>query len=263
MKTDPFILFRQLRAANVHGSEVSRREAGKIHAMDTFVVDAQQVWESALSAATLLRPLPLEAIRRAVPPHAKLWLEVSPSQFVHRHNLGWFVQRAPASNGGFICTGSAWVRMPNGQAAVFYRFEVELDAEGKVCANVRIHDDVLGDEHEYKLHRSNDIYCVLATMYYMNLPGTTVVQMPVGKESSTRFRHKPRPATVWHRLVLPHPERNVSGGRDVFRSGECRRREHTVRRHERTLRSGRKVWIRDHRRGNPSLGQVLPEYKVS
>lgn len=50
--------------------------------------------------------------------------------------------------------------------------------------------------------------------------------------------------------------------RDVQTDEIIRRREHAVRGHWRILRSGARVWVRSHRRGDDALGTVQTNYEI-
>lgn len=58
------------------------------------------------------------------------------------------------------------------------------------------------------------------------------------------------------------PFRAPVQARDVQTGEVIRKREHAVRGFWRTLRSGNKVWVRAHTRGDPALGTVETHYRV-
>ncbi len=78
---------------------------------------------------------------------------------------------------------------------------------------------------------------------------------------SLRMFERRKDTVTYHRMsdqdvrrsVAPAPE---SHARDPNDEPSCRMRDHSVRGHWRTYRSGRRVWINTHRRGDPELGTV-------
>lgn len=69
------------------------------------------------------------------------------------------------------------------------------------------------------------------------------------------------PATTWRTITIQPPTK-PNPTPSIHHGSHATPRAHTRRGHWRTLRSGKKVWVRNCQVGNPSLGRVHHDYRI-
>lgn len=110
---------------------------------------------------------------------------------------------------------------------------------------------------------------VLHTFARLNCHNVKLVPMKAGAPSAKQLRKHHAPSTVWHEIVVE--EVQVRAKRDAPASGEKQElRFHRVRGHYADYTKGAglfgkyklRLWVEEHARGNPELGEVVGSYSV-
>lgn len=221
------------------------------------------------------------------PPFSRLWIEAACRIPGGTFKLGVLVRRFPPPAGDELASlinrgGRTLIECPDkyGHYVDFVMF-TEYEARVILTAMTVAITDKFGqlvwvghaipDSGEHNdtasemTHRTLFVAC--EAMVRMNTQGTVLVP-----EKSLKLR-KPKigmlPACVWHTIHIVGPK-YIHGGRDCCTEEAIERREHWVRAHRADYRKGRGlfghikelIWVPEHKRGNPELGLVIPQYVV-
>jgi len=123
--------------------------------------------------------------------------------------------------------------------------------------------EVLQDNDLMVMHQPGSARVYLAYLALMNVERETIV-LPKSYRAGRVFVNgdsKPsyEPLVV---RIQPNAARIILEEDGSIQEGHREVRQHEVRRHLRRLKSGREVWVKPHKRGNPELGTIIKTYQI-
>jgi hypothetical protein len=253
----------------------------------TILVKCQSVSNDVLNDKILPREAlaELQSLAHPVPPYTVMWLEfrgpdgVLNGALVVRATPEWFQENMLAGDG-------AKVNIREIQFAVSCFFFTEKDGYvlgpfNEICYCI---GKETGDVHGQVLMRKpkgdpskGDWFalCLLVVGHAMaRMNCRNVVLRPVASPRvSRRHQRDLVPATVWHEIHITNVPQLRSSGQGVLGREESMMRRFWVRGHYADYRHGAGLfgnpklrcvfWIPEHQRGNPELGDVIPEYAIA
>lgn len=163
-----------------------------------------------------------------------------------------------------------------GEVTIHATTEVSMDEWGGVKSCQFSHTEDCEDPNSSRLLGSFQTLFALHALCWLNCQQSfEIKKIPFGKIKARGIRPGPIPACVWHviKISMGNAHKGISGGENVFPDEGCKiTRCHWVRGHYRDYRKGPGMWgnaklkilmwVREHQRGNPQLGMVIPEYKL-
>ena len=208
------------------------------------------------------------------PQYSEMWFEF------HKWNnkFGVLAYRQDAPLGfhiNFLVFSELW-----GEAAIAAGIFISADSKGRYVSGAHMmlghlgglsEDEMTGPYGSLLVAANSAVFIACHAICRLHCKGVKLSQRPEGKIRK-RFTNKPAPACVWHTIDHTNAAqiKHQFTGLNVFRD-ELKMREFRVRGHYADYREtglfGREsmrglYWIPDHRRGNPDLGTVIPEYRV-
>lgn len=162
---------------------------------------------------------------------------------------------------------NAEVTGPSGQTFLWID-----DAGAIISAEFR----VTGEMHEppEEVSDGQQVLTFLVAHALARMNCRNVVLRPIASPKVARRHQRDLvPATVWHEIRITDVPQVRSTGRGVLGRDESRMRRFWVRGHYADYRNGAGLfgnpklrcvfWIPEHQRGNPELGDVIPEYTLA
>jgi len=135
---------------------------------------------------------------------------------------------------------------------------------------------VIGEMHEppEEVGAGLEILTFLGAHALARMNCRNVILRPIASPKvSRRHQRDVVPATVWHEIHITDVPQVRSAGRGVLGRDESKMRRFWVRGHYADYRAGAGLfgnpklrcvfWIPEHQRGNPALGDVIPEYAIA
>jgi hypothetical protein len=169
-----------------------------------------------------------------------------------------------------IIHASVWISLPHLQAvAIIGNIYYWLDKDAVV-----INCDLIPwpPEHEHTLEAcrlGGPLAWMLHTFARLNCHNVKLVPRKAGAPSPKALRKHHRPETIWHEIVVEQIQVKTKG--NTAPSGEKQElRFHRVRGHYADYTKGAglfgkykvRIWVEEHARGNPELGEVVASYTV-
>ena len=264
-------------------------QAARNLAMDhqTILVNCQAVSNDVLTDHLLPRQAleELKALTHPVPPYKIMWMEFRGPDgslngaLVVRTTPQWFNDHMHVGDGYlynpdelqcavscfFFTEYRGFAMGPFGEIAYCIGKETG-DVYGQVLFRKKKDDQTKGDWFAL---------CLLVVGHALaRMNCRNVVLKPMNEPKGARHHQRDLiPATVWHEIKVTDVPKVQSTGRNIMGRDESKERRHWVRGHYADYRNGAGLfgnpklrcvfWIPEHQRGNPELGDVIPEYTLA
>lgn len=210
------------------------------------------------------------------PPYRKMWIEGKVDGQTQRATpMAMSVERFDLG-GRFAVGAVVWGITSSCSASCLGVVGYTVEEDGRVDPSSVVFDQMM---HRPKYSQYEEVgllawNCALLAHTMARLNCRNITLRPMNEPKCAPHHQRDLvPATVWHEIKITDTPRIQTTGRGIFGRDESKERRHWVRGHYADYRNGAGLfgnpnlrcvfWIPEHQRGNPALGDVIPEYTLA
>ena len=159
----------------------------------------------------------------------------------------------------FVYEGTVLSNNPAHAKDIHMRIKIHRDIHDRMARKFN------GDEERMREWMTNAVVNLMVRVYYASVVSQDLVQTYscVGKANNIkRIRRGKRPMYEWKTVFIDEAKRE-SLRSALTKSDRAKCREHEVRGHWATRKkSGKRYWVRAHKRGDASVGTIFHDYQL-